>query len=1756
MARFLYGEDSEQTSPSRFRDRMTAKRRTRTMRSHTMRNFTFVPTVNAFPNLTASALRATLALALLTLLPAEADAQGWLSPQTGYRITTSHVTEGNDFSVTIKLEDAKGRSLPENTRVYTTNGGKSGFPQATAGTDYTAYDQTHSFNLNDSVTFTISTTQDETIEGDEIFVLVVQPGGSGNDKAQVYPRINNDDVGTITISDQSVDEGGNVTFTAKHTGKAAAYSFKATPKYTNGTAESGDYTANTTQLSFSGALNEEKTFTVSTTEDAVLETNETVTVGFDISGQAKVKYGTAGVSGGSATLTVNNDDAAAVTVNDASASEGDDITFTISLNNAVEDGLTVTPSYTNGAAASGDYTRNTTGISFTGNANETKTFTVSTTEDAVLEGNETFTVGLGVSNAPSGVTSTDTGTGTINNDDSAAVTVNDASASEGDSLTFTVTLSEAVQGGLTVTPSYTNGAAASADYTANTAALSFSGTKGETKRFKVATKEDAVLEANETFTVGLSAANAPSGVTATDTGTGTINNDDSAAVTVNDASASEGDSLTFTVTLSEAVQGGLTVTPDFSGGTAVEGTDYDENTAGVSFSGTKGETETFKVATTEDAALESNETFTVGLTVSNAPSGVTATDKGTGTINNDDSSTVTINDASASEGDSLSFTVTLSEAVQGGLTVTPGYTNGTAASSDYKANTAGISFSGTKGETKSFKVATKEDAVLEADETLTVGLTVSDAPTGVTATDTGTGTINNDDSATVTVNDARADEGDDITFTVTLSEAVQGGLTVTPGSYSNGTAASSDYTKNTTGISFSGTKGETKTFTVSTTEDAVLEANETFTVGLSASGAPSGTSVTSTDTGTGTIDNDDGATVTVNDASASEGESMTFTITLGAAVQGGLTVTPGSYTNGTAASSDYTKNTTGISFSGTKGETKTFTVSTTEDAVLEANETFTVGLSTSNHPSGTTVTSTDTGTGTIDNDDSASVTINDAEADEGDGITFTVTLSEAVQGGLTVTPEFTDGTAVEGTDYDENTAALSFSGTKGETKTFTVSTTEDAVFEANETFMVGLSASNQPTGTTVTATDTGTGTIDNDDSAAVTIDDANASEGDSLSFTVTLSEAVQGGLTVTPGYTNGTAASGDYTKNVTALSFTGTKGETETFRVATKEDAVLEADETFTVGLTVSNAPPGVTATDTGTGTIDNDDATEVTVNDANADEGNTMTFTVTLSEAVQGGLTVTPGYTNGTAANGDYTKNTSAISFSGTKGETKTFTVSTKEDEVVEGNETFTVGLTVSKAPSGVTSTDTGTGTINNDDGTTVTVNNASASEGDGITFTITLGAAVQGGLTVTPGYTNGTAASADYTANTSAVSFTGTKGETQTFTVSTTEDGVFEADETFTVDLTASKASVTDVDTGTGTINNDDSAAVTINDDSENEGGDLSFTVSLDNDVQGGLTVSLQYGGTAAGGTDYTAYTTPLAFSGTKGETESFTVSTIEDEIVEGNESITIALSVSNAPPGVTSTDTGTGTIEDDDTATVSIGGGSGGAAGKLALSSTIDVAGASAAEGNGLTFTVTLDKAVVGGCSVTPVYTNVTAAANDYVENASEIAFAGAAGEQKTFTVSTTQDAVVEHDETFEVGVTVSGTQLDVVAPGGATGTIENDDSAEVTVDDARADEGDDLTFTVSLDNAVQDGLTVTPGYANGTADASDYAANTSALRFRGWAGETKTITVATVEDAMIENDEAFTLSLAVSNAPDGITYSDTWARARSTTTTGRR
>jgi chitinase len=110
--------------------------------------------------------------------------------------------------------------------------------------------------------------------------------------------------------------------------------------------------------------------------------------------------------------------------------------------------------------------------------------------------------------------------------------------------------------------------------------------------------------------------------------------------------------------------------------------------------------------------------------------------------------TLTIADASVAEGSArnaaLSFTVTLSQAAAGPVTVNYATGNGTAiAGSDYGAKSGRLIFAA--GETsKVIRVATIGDSAAEASETLTV--TLSGASGAGIARATATGTIVNDDA--------------------------------------------------------------------------------------------------------------------------------------------------------------------------------------------------------------------------------------------------------------------------------------------------------------------------------------------------------------------------------------------------------------------------------------------------------------------------------------------------------------------------------------------------------------------------------------------------------------------------------------------------------------------------------------------------------------------------------------------------------------------------------------------------------------------------------------------------------------------------------------------------------------------------------------------------------------------------------------------------------------------------------------------------
>ena len=258
---------------------------------------------------------------------------------------------------------------------------------------------------------------------------------------------------------------------------------------------------------------------------------------------------------------------------------------------------------------------------------------------------------------------------------------------------------------------------------------------------------DSLDEANETFAVNLSS---PVNATiATAQGTGTIvDNDAAPSISIGDVSVTEGNTGTktasFTVTLSAASGQTVTVNYATANGTATAGSDYLAATGTLTFA--PGVTSQPVVVTVNgDALNEANETVLVNL--SGATNASISDSQGTLTITNDDAlPSITIGDASITEGNSGTKTVTLTltlsalERPDGDRQLRDGQWN-RLVGSDYVAKSGTVTFC--RHDTASITVTINGDNTRESNETFLVNLSVpSNATLARTAA---TVTILNDD---------------------------------------------------------------------------------------------------------------------------------------------------------------------------------------------------------------------------------------------------------------------------------------------------------------------------------------------------------------------------------------------------------------------------------------------------------------------------------------------------------------------------------------------------------------------------------------------------------------------------------------------------------------------------------------------------------------------------------------------------------------------------------------------------------------------------------------------------------------------------------------------------------------------------------------------------------------------------------------------------------------------------------------------------
>jgi chitinase len=451
---------------------------------------------------------------------------------------------------------------------------------------------------------------------------------------------------------------------------------------------------------------------------------------------------------------------------------------------------------------------------------------------------------------------------------------------------------------------------------------------------------------------------------------------------------------------------------------------------------------------------------------------------------------IRINDASIVEGDngqkSMTFTISWTGS-KGGPAPSVHYTtaNVTAADGvDYVAASGTASLTNGGCRCAAVNVPIRGDTITEGTETFVVNL--SSPVNGTIADAQGVGTIyDNEGPPAIVASDVTGSESSGtLSFSVLLTNANATTVSVNYATADGSALAGSDYVAATGTLTF--TAGQVlKTVSTTILDDGLAEDDETFTLDLS--NATGGLAILSLHP-IGTIENDDAdPTVSIADASVVEGDVGTTTLSLPVSLSGpsGREVDVDYSTSGgtATAGNDYTEASGTLVFAA--GETsKQIDVIVNGDAQDEGDETLTVTLSAPfNADLGTSVA-----TGTITNGDDADpkLYVADASSKEGNGgtgaLTFSVTMTPAALGDVTVGYATSDGSATAGSDYTAATGTLTIPA--GQTSgSITVDVAGDTAFEPDETLDLTLS---NPVGAKI-VTGTATGTITNDDKMATTL---------------------------------------------------------------------------------------------------------------------------------------------------------------------------------------------------------------------------------------------------------------------------------------------------------------------------------------------------------------------------------------------------------------------------------------------------------------------------------------------------------------------------------------------------------------------------------------------------------------------------------------------------------------------------------------------
>ena len=1110
---------------------------------------------------------------------------------------------------------------------------------ALSGTDYadpgTLADITIPANETEgSAVIAINPTNDRLIETNETITVDGATNAAGfNTVTSADITLTSEDIASTAI-ELSVDtpslaetaSSTNITVTAKVNNGAPTTAVTVTLSL-SGTALSGtDYADPGTLADITIPANETEgsaVIAINPTNDRLIETNETITVGGDATGGLDLEAT-------AVDITLTSEDIAStaieLSVNTPSLAEtasSTNITVTAKVNNgAPTTAVTVTLSLSGTALSGTDYADPGTLADITIPANETEgsaVIAITPVNDRLIETNETITVD-GATNAAgfNTVTSADI---TLTSEDMASdeitLSVDTPSLAETASSTNITVTAEVNDGArtsaVTVTLSLSGTALSGTDYADPGTLADITIPANETEGSAVIAinpTNDRLIETNETITVdGATNAAGFNTVTSADI---TLTSEDMASdeitLSVDTPSLAETASSTNITVTAEVNDGArttaVTVTLSLSG-TALSGTDYADPGTLADITIPANETEgsaVIAINPTNDRLIETNETITVdGATNAAGFNTVTSADI---TLTSEDIASTAIElsvDTPSLAETASSTNITVTAKVNNGapttaVTVTLSLSGTALSGTDYAdpGTLADITIPANETEGSAvIAINPTNDRLIETNETITVG---GDATGGLdleaTAVDI---TLTSEDIAStaieLSVNTPSLAETASST-NITVTAKVNNGAPTTAVTVTlslSGTALSgTDYADPGTLADITIPANETEgsaVIAINPTNDRLIETNETITVD-GATNAAGFNTVTSADI---TLTSEDMAsdeiTLSVDTPSLAETASST-NITVTAEVNDGARTSAVTVTlslSGTALSgTDYADPGTLADITIPANETEgsaVIAINPTNDRLIETNETITVDGAT-NAAGFNTVTSADI---TLTSEDMASdeITLSVdtpslAETASSTNITVTAEVNDGARTTAVTVTLSLSGTALSGTDYADPGTLADITIPANETEgsaVIAINPTNDRLIETNETITVD-GATNAAGFNTVTSADI---TLTSEDIASTAIElsvDTPSLAETASSTNITVTAKVNNGapttaVTVTLSL-SGTALSGtDYADPGTLADITIPANETEgsaVIAINPTNDRLIETNETITVG--------------------------------------------------------------------------------------------------------------------------------------------------------------------------------------------------------------------------------------------------------------------------------------------------------------------------------------------------------------------------------------------------------------------------------------------------------------------------------------------------------------------------------------------------------------------------------------------------------------